>query len=380
MDLNAYRNQVIASLQQALNRKVAFSNATFSMQIGPAFTFDNVRVMERDGTEEFLVARRIRVHLALFPLLGKKVVLRDVAVESARLRIERDATGKLNITDLLVPKQGAYQLQLRKIALANCDLRWRDFMVQDRVFQADVKIVNLELDGVSPGHKGSVKLDCVFPGRSGASGHAGLSGTVRLSRTGKPPGETDVNLDADFRQLDINQFWPYFERYIPFGRTGGYVDLKCSLKGKAGQFTSKGKLRLSAASVTWPAVFHAPVNPKIAQLEYELKRETDSIDMPDLRFAVDGVRVRGKLPSSGYHFAGPEDHCQGQFGPGCPGTRSSLDTLRNHRQRHVSVHRTAHHRRSVPAGIGRFGRPCQPDSPHGTGNELQCAAHQGNRG
>ncbi|NVN92769.1 MAG: AsmA-like C-terminal domain-containing protein [Desulfuromonadales bacterium] len=293
IDVNAYRNDIISSLQQTLNRKVSFVHGEFSMHYGPTFVFDNVVVKEPDGKADFLVAKRISIRVALFPLLEKKVVLRNVVLETADMRLERNSGGKLNIDDLLITRPGAYQLQLAKIQIRNGVLHWRDRNVQKQEFLADAQISNLVLDGIRRGHKGSVKLACALPALSGSPGQITLTGSVRLPAEGRPFSETELNMNGDIKQFDHGRFWPYYGRYIPFGPTGGRVDLATSFKGTARDFNAKGKLRLSNVSVNWPTVFHHPVNPHLAQLEYELKRTDNTIDMSALQVSADGLKVKG---------------------------------------------------------------------------------------
>jgi uncharacterized protein involved in outer membrane biogenesis len=293
IDINAYRDDIIATLQQVLNRKVNFSHGEFSMHIGPTFTFDNISISEPDGKAVFLTAKRIRIHLALFPLLEKRVVLRDVDLEGVDMRLERDSDGRLNIDDLLVPRTVGYQLKLRKAQIKKGILHWRDRNVSKQDFLAEVRINTLVLNGISRGHKGTVKLACELPTLSGASSRVSLSGTVKLPTAGKPFIETDLDMDGDIKQFDPRRFWPYYGRFIPFGPTGGRVDLVTSFKGKVREFNAKGNLRLSNVAVNWPSIFHHPVNPRMAQLEYEFKLARNSIEMPVLRFSADGFKVRG---------------------------------------------------------------------------------------
>ena len=293
IDINAYRDNIIATLQQVLNRKVNFSHGEFSMHIGPTFTFDNVSIREPDGKDVFLRARRIRVYLALFPLLEKKVVLRDVDLEEVDIRLERDSDGKLNIDDLLAQRTGEYQLQLRKAQVRKGVLHWRDRFISKQDFLAAVRINSLVLNGISRGHKGTVKLDCELPTLSGASSQISMSGAVKLFSTGKPFIETELEMNGDIKQFDPGRFWPYYGRFLPFGPTGGRVDLSTSFEGKIREFKAKGSLRLSNVAVNWPSIFHHPVNPRMARLEYEFKLARNSIEMPVLRLSADGFKVRG---------------------------------------------------------------------------------------
>lgn len=293
IDINAYRDDIIATLQQQLSRRVSFGRGEFSLRFGPSFTFDNLSIRERNGDGDFLLAKRVSVHLALLPLLERRVVLRSITVEEADMSLERDPSGKLNIDDLLTSRPGAYQLQLRKIQVKRGVLHWRDRNVVKEGFQAEVRIDSLLLNGITPGQRGTVKLECSLPALSGAPGHVSLSGTARLPASGRPLSTLELDMDADVERFDAGRFWPYYGRYIPFGPFGGRVDLATSFKGTPRQFDTSGTLRLANVAVNWPTVFHHPVNPRLAQLQYKLKRDKTAIDMPLLHFSADGFTVRG---------------------------------------------------------------------------------------
>jgi uncharacterized protein YhdP len=293
IDINAYRGDIITALQQQLNRRVSFGGGEFSLKFGPSLTFDNLTIGERSGGGDFLTAKRISVQLALLPLLKKRVVLRSAVVEEADLHLERDAGGRLNIDDLLVSRPGAYQLQLRKIQVKRGMLHWRDRRVVQEGFQAEARIDSLLLDGIAPGKRGTVQLECDLPALSGAPGHVSLSGTVMLPVSGRPLATLELDVYADVERFDAGRFWPYYGGYIPFGPIGGRVDLATSFKGTPLEFSAKGRLCLANAAVNWPTVFHHPVNPRLAQLEYRLKRDKNAVDMPELRFSADGFTVRG---------------------------------------------------------------------------------------
>lgn len=293
IDINAYRDDIVSTLRQALGRKVSFGHGQFSMRLGPTFIFDDVSIREPSGKTSFITAKRISIHLALIPLLEKKVVLRSLDMDSADIHLTRDSAGELNISDILTPRPGVYQLHLGKLRIRNGVFHWRDQNVGKREFQQEIRVDNLLLNGITRGKKGVVKLTGELPTRSAPPCRISLSGTVKLPVEGKPLRETDLNLDTEISRFEPDRFWPYYGRYIPFGPTGGHIELSTNIRGNMRAFDAKGKVRLSNASVTWPKVFHHPVNPRMAQLDYELKRAGNTIDMPALQFSADGFKARG---------------------------------------------------------------------------------------
>jgi len=304
LDINSYRDEIIASLQQSLNRKVSFSRGEFSMSLGPSFAFDTVVVKEPDGSSNFLTAERITVNLALFPLLEKRVVVREISLEGAEAQLIRNSDGKLNIDDLLRPKPGAVPMKLKRLLVKKGTLHWRDMNVRKAGFAADVKNLNLSLDNLSPGHKGSFKLSCELPAPAGAAGSLSLSGTAKLPAKAVSLLETELNATTEIKQVDAGRFWPYYGHFIPFPDPGGRFDLDTSFKGKARDFAAKGRFRVNGAAVTWPTVFHSTVAPRSLQIDYTMRLTPSLIDIPSLELITDGFRIKGSLQVHGY--AGPD--------------------------------------------------------------------------
>jgi len=300
LDINAYRDEIISTLQQSLNRKVSFSSGTFAWHLGPSFVFNTVTVKEPDGRSDFLTAERITVKLALLPLLEKQVVLQDVRADGAEIRLVRGSDGRLNIDDLLKPSKDELPVHFRKVQLRHSTVQWRDMSVRKGGFQAVALNITLDLDHLARGRKGNIKLSCELPALSGQAGLLALSGSVRLPLEGRPLAEAELNGSLDAKQLEIGRFWPYYERFIPFANPGGRLDLDSSFKGRLKDFDAKGKVRVSGASVVWPKVFHYTVAPRSIQLNYDLRLTASLIDIPSLELTTDGFRIKGSFQMHDY--------------------------------------------------------------------------------
>src|SRR5512136_699072 len=81
MHLDSYKDQILAQVQQTLNRQVLYEKGTFSFRFGPQFIFTHVTVKEKGGTATFISADRLSIRLALLPLLEKKLVLHDIQLD-----------------------------------------------------------------------------------------------------------------------------------------------------------------------------------------------------------------------------------------------------------------------------------------------------------
>jgi len=300
LDINAYRDEILTSLQQSLHRNVNFTTGTFAWHFGPSFEFTDVTVKEPDGGSDFLKADRITVTLALLPLLEKQVVLRDVRADGADIHLVRNSDGTLNIDDLLKPSKEASPVHFRKVQLRRSSIRWHDLAIQRDGFLADARNISLDLDRLARGRKGNVKLSCELSTVSGQSGTIAVSGSVKLPDQARSLIETELNGTVDLKQVEIGRFWPYYERFVPFANSGGKLEVTSSFKGRLKDFNAKGKIRVSGASVVWPKIFHYTVAPRSLQLTYELRLTASLIDIPALELATDGFRIKGSFQMHDY--------------------------------------------------------------------------------
>ncbi len=300
VDINAYRDEILTTLQRSLNRKVDFKSGSFAWHFGPSFDFNGVTVKEPDGVSTFVTAERISVKLGLWSLLEKKVVLQDLSAEGAVVSLIRNSDGTLNISDLLKPSKDSVPVHFRKIRLKRSTAQWQDLQIQKEGFQAVIRNITLDLDHLSRGRKGNVKLSCDIPSASGKSGSLALSTSVKLPAEDRPLSETQLNGSIDLKQLNISRTWPYLGRYIPFPDTGGRLDVASSYKGRIKDFTAKGKLRVNEASVVWPKVFHYTVAPRSLQLNYDLRLNAAAIELPSVEIITDGFRIKGSFKIQDY--------------------------------------------------------------------------------
>ena len=300
LDVNSYRDEILASLQKSLNRKVTFSRGEFTWHFGPSFDFDGITVKEPDNSADFLKADRITVRLALMPLLEKHVVVRDVSLESANINLVRGVDGKLNIDDLMAPGKEGMQVRIHRVQLRHSTLQWRDMAIRKQGLSAVAANIDLTLDNLDRGHKGSIKLVCDMPAASGSPAHIALNGTVRLPEKGKSLLEMELSGNADIKQAEIGRFWHYYGSSIPFANPGGRLDVTTSFKGTPREFAAKGKIRVNNAAVTWPAIFHATVAPRFLQAEYDMKLTTTLLDLKTIDLSTDGFRIKGSVQLHDY--------------------------------------------------------------------------------
>jgi|GEM_PF-4332234 len=304
IDVNAYRNEIIVSARQALGREISFKNGLFSMRYGPSFIFDSVTVREKGSDQNFVEAEKMTLHLAILPLLEGRIEFRELSLEKPKINLLRNDKGELNCDDIL-KSSGHEPLRVRNFSMKQGEVSWRDYYIHSEGVSLEIKDIDLSLHNLHRGKRGNFAISARLASTAEEQATVSLKGSARVPEAEKSLFETTLSADLTAKKAPLSKFWPYFGKYIPFPDTGGKVDLVTKFRGKLSEFRAKGKLSLSGVAVNWPAVFHHPVNPRTASLDYELAFDKNSVDMPSLSFTADGFRIHGSCKVSGYTGGDP---------------------------------------------------------------------------
>lgn len=306
LDVNAYREEILGSLQKSLKRQVSFKTGTFAWQFGPSFVFNNFVVKEPDGKTDLVYAEQISVHLALMPLQNKKIEFKSIDLNGASITLIRNADGTLNIGDLLKPDKDALQVQFKRLIMKKSTIKWHDFTLKKDGFSAQLVNLQLTLDHLTRGRKGHIKLSADLPALKGPATSILISGSIRLPDSKSSLFETELNCDADIKQAEIGRFWPYFGRFIPFSDPGGRLSFLTNFKGKLQQFTAKGKIQINNAALNWPSIFHAVLSPRLLQVNYSMKLTKQLIDISAVDVKIDEVfSIKGNAQIQDYTTKDP---------------------------------------------------------------------------
>ena len=291
VDITTYQQQIVDVLEKSLKRKISLGGIRFVWRLGPQFVVNDLHLRERNNDDDFLSAQKVTFRLGLLPLLKRQVALRSIVVDGLQARITRDADGTLNIADLLSSQTSAIDLQVRGIKLRQSRILWQDQANPNGLQRIQLTDIDLKLDHVNRGQKGSYKLSAKL-----GSGSIKSAGSIRIPAPGEP---FSTGLTAKgtltLTQIDYKSLWSYFGQQIPFGPPGGTLDLEAQLKGNPSDFSAQGLLRLNDAKLVWPGVFHDPVAPKQAQVQFDLERTPSSIDLSTIELDADGFSFSGSL-------------------------------------------------------------------------------------
>ncbi len=304
LHLDSYKDQILAQVQQSLNRQVLYETGKFSFNILPTFTFTKVVIKERDGNSTFLSADRLSIKVALWPLLDKKIVLRNLTLERPVVALSRDREGRLNISDLLEGKQGEVPLQVRGVYLRKGSIRFTDLAVAPQGIITHLEDTDLDLDHIGRGKTCSIKLTTTLLD-DGTRGSLTLNGKAAIPPKGKPFGSTTMNIAVKGKDLNATRYWPYYSGYVPFRQILGRVDLDSTFKGKITDFTSRGKIRIAGLRFDYPQVFHAVLTPKDLHFSYDMAVTPREVDVKDLDLSVDALNVKGSCAIRDIHTSDP---------------------------------------------------------------------------
>src|SRR5512136_983962 len=81
LHLDNYKGEILAQVQESLNRQVIYEKGDFSFRFGPQFVFTHVIVKEKGGAATFINAERLSIRLALLPLLQKRLEIRYIELD-----------------------------------------------------------------------------------------------------------------------------------------------------------------------------------------------------------------------------------------------------------------------------------------------------------
>ena len=102
INVNQYRGQVQAELQNRLNRPVQLGNMSLSV-IPLAVKVDNVTIGDDPtfhSNAPFALVQQLDVHVGLFPLLAKKIEVSSLTLEKPKIELIRNAQGVWNFSTL----------------------------------------------------------------------------------------------------------------------------------------------------------------------------------------------------------------------------------------------------------------------------------------
>ena len=150
VDANAFKPSLEAAASRAMGMKVqVVGNISFGLSPGFYIALEDVQIRNRGI--DVATAHSAQLGVEFFPLLQKKVRIRSVTLKNAKLYIERDSKGLLNLENTEKPKGTPRTLDLARISASDGSVVYADKKSGKIVEAKDCKLEasRLQLTGVT---------------------------------------------------------------------------------------------------------------------------------------------------------------------------------------------------------------------------------------
>ncbi|NJC87366.1 MAG: DUF748 domain-containing protein, partial [Desulfuromonas sp.] len=286
------KSVVLPLAEQALHRSITLGEVKVGLFSG--IELHDLAVGEPGGGEPFVAADRVLLRFQWLPLLAKRVVIDEVALERPLIRLIRHADGSFNISDLLAPKPATGDSSAKtfedkggeplSVLVTVAKIHGGRVVFVDQQVAATTELTELELDasGISRDGTVPVKLSARLQGAP-----LRIDGAVRpLQKSGK--------VGIDLQGLDVLAFEPYFRGKVPGKLSRLLLDLKgeFDLQGRA--IAAKGHLSGRELNLFLLALPTAPLQNARVDADYDasLDLERDRLDVAALTVAFNGLAAQ----------------------------------------------------------------------------------------
>ncbi len=304
LNLDNYKEQILAELQKSLKRPVTYSTARFTFNLGPAISLDSVVVKEPDSPETFLSVNRLTCRLELIPLLKKKIVIHSLLAEKPDIRIVRNPDGTFNFSDLLEGSDAdGMPLEVHQLRIRNGEITFRDRFYKQGEVVTRLSGTDLYLEQLTRGAKSSFKLSARLGG--GASGSFSINGKIKVAPKGTAILESSIDARIAAKKLEAGHFWPYYSQYVPFKKILGAVDTEADFHGRLKEFTSSGKISIASLHFDYQPIFKRPLTSKSITLKYSMEVNSRDISIKAVEAVIDGSEIKGSCAIRDYRSKDP---------------------------------------------------------------------------
>jgi len=292
-NLNAYKEDIVTFFNKTLNREISYEHEEFSFYFGPAFTFREIKIKEKNSKDTFATIERLTFKVAVFPLLVGKIVIKKMHLEKPAGILYRDRDGVLNISDLL-EDQKTPSIEVRRIIVSHGAMTFTDHHIVPSGLTINLKDVDLSIQKPVWGRATDLKLLAALD-QKGKKGTLSVSGSIRPSVRNESLADSSIDARIIATGLSMDQYGPYYAKYLPIRKAAGVLDIDARIKGNASRFSSEGSVAVKKLNLQYPEVFHASLTPKDVSLDYTIQRTPSEIIMEKLDLVVDDFKMSGNF-------------------------------------------------------------------------------------
>ena len=283
ISLDRIKAQIAAQAEAVLRRQVDIGQARVQLLTGLGAAFEEVTIHNPPGWQQpyFVKVRTLSVKVAFLPLLRRKIEVSQLTLKNGDIFLERDAQGRMNYTDLIVPEptdkattptppaadtpHGASPLAtllVSKVVLQGVNVSFIDHMVvSGQTHTTTARDLHAEITNAAL----NTPIDFDMSTALLTEGGPNLRLRGRLGPISAPLafGRTPIHVTLQAKDLALEPFVPYLGPTPVL--TAGRLEVDMALQGHLG-----GSLSLSGALSLVQGVLHdftgqAPVStlPKV---------------------------------------------------------------------------------------------------------------------
>ncbi|MBN1366017.1 MAG: AsmA-like C-terminal domain-containing protein [Syntrophaceae bacterium] len=294
--LDSYRDVITKTAAEKFNRVLSYETgkATLTLRNGLSVQFTNVVISEKDGSADFLSVKDAFIRVNILPLLRNRLVLGKVVLSEPRVSVKRDSMGVLNIADLLKREMEDKTPKIRKLVIEKGRATFLDEAAGKEALKISLENVNGQVYSPFWTKKSYFRIKTsVIEGKNKAGWV--LRGSYRPAPLEKPIYESKVKASIYVKGTNLRHYVSYLEKYTPLKQWGGFLNADIKLSGKFSDFKTKGSIIVKKASLNYPGVFNGIVRPRIIEVDYSLKRDTESLGLDVSHLAVDNFNAKGSF-------------------------------------------------------------------------------------
>ena len=250
------KKTILPRISVAMNRQVSLGDVSVSIFSG--IRLHDLVIQDKEGNQPFVKAGALRLEYRFWPLLRKRIEIKEIRLESPLMRIVRHADGSFNFSDLTARKEQPAPVDKEKtpidLAVSQVTLTDGAVIFDDRqglggkpyvtqINAMQMTAGNISLDGEFP-----VSLQANLPG--GAT--IDLAGTVAKVGSAPAIALTTTLIAQDLAKLVAGLPAPVTEKVHKLALAGG-LELRLKLAGETKtpkQLLQSGEIRLSNIQLT----------------------------------------------------------------------------------------------------------------------------------
>ncbi len=291
---------ILPKAESALNRPVTLESIEISLFSG--ITLNQLVVQEKIGKEAFVAAEKVVLRYKLWPLLFKRVVIDEIRLVAPHIRIERQADGRFNFSDLLEEEKTKEKEPVQENRREPVDL----LVSQVELSNGRLLIIDHRSGGNTPFRQEvteltmsarEISLGKEFPFNFGARVN---EGTLK--------GEGAVNLQTRMGRivltvadLDLTTFALYYREKLPAQINALRLNLKMEAEGGRDALKSHGEVTFAPIDLLLPRKDKGPlpIRNAVLHLDYalaaDLKAAILEIEKATLAFNRIPLQITGRI-------------------------------------------------------------------------------------